>query len=49
MGSIIYNKLPDHLKEIDSFKVFKKKIKIVFAFSHFLFSGRIFILMIVLL
>jgi hypothetical protein len=27
MGSKIYNKLPDHMKEIDSFKVFKKKLK----------------------
>jgi hypothetical protein len=27
MGTKIYNKLPDHMKEIDSYKVFKKKLK----------------------
>jgi hypothetical protein len=27
MGSKMYNKLPDYLKEIDSYKVFKRKLK----------------------
>jgi hypothetical protein len=38
MGSKIYNKLPDHVKEIDSYKVFLKKIKIILVFAHILFS-----------
>ena len=36
MGSIIYNKLPDHLKEIDSFKVFKKKLKLLLLCTLFI-------------
>jgi len=35
MGSIIYNKLPDHLKEIDSFKVFKRKLKLFLLLHNF--------------
>ena len=42
MGSIIYNKLPDHLKEIDSFKVFKKKLK-VFLLLHTFYSVEEFL------
>jgi len=42
MGSIIYNKLPDHLKEIDSFKVFKKKLKL-FLLLHTFYSVEEFL------
>ena len=42
MGSKIYNKLPDHLKEIDSFKVFKKKLK-VFLLLHTFYSVEEFL------
>jgi len=35
MGSIIYNKLLDHLKEIDSFKVFKRKLKLFLLLHNF--------------
>jgi len=27
MGTKVYNKLPGYIKEIDSYKVFKKKLK----------------------
>jgi len=37
MGSIIYKELPDHLKEIDSFKVFKRKLKL-FLLLHTFYS-----------
>jgi hypothetical protein len=37
MGSKIYNKLPDHLKEIDSYKVFKNKLK-SFLYSNTFYS-----------
>ena len=40
--SVIYNKLPDHLKEIDSFKVFKKKLK-VFLLLHAFYSVEEFL------
>ena len=41
MGSIIY-KLPDHLKEIDSFKVFKRKLKL-FLLLHTFYSVEEFL------
>jgi hypothetical protein len=41
MGSIIYNKLPDHMKEIDS-KVFKKKLK-SFLLLHTFYSVEEFL------
>ena len=40
--SVIYNKLPDHLKEIDSFKVFKKKLKL-FLLLHTFYSVEEFL------
>ena len=46
MGSTIYNKLPDHMKEIDSYKVFKKQLK-SFLLLHVLFGGRILIIMMI--
>ena len=42
MGSIIYNKLPNHLKEIDSFKDFKRKLKL-FLLSHTFYSVEEFL------
>ena len=42
MGSLIYNKLPNHLKEIDSFKDFKRKLKL-FLLSHTFYSVEEFL------
>jgi hypothetical protein len=42
MGSKIYNKLPDNMKEIDSYKVSKKKLK-SFLLLHTFYSVEEFL------
>ena len=42
MGSTIYNKLPDHMKEIDSYEVFKKQLK-SFLLLHTFYSVEEFL------
>ena len=42
MGSTIYNKLPDHMKEINSYKVFKKQLK-SFLLLHTYYSVEEFL------
>jgi hypothetical protein len=41
MGSKLYNKLPDHIKEIESYKNLQKKIEIIPSLACLLFSRRI--------
>jgi len=40
MGTKVYNKLPGYIKEIDSYKAFKKELKL-FLLLHTFYSGRI--------
>jgi hypothetical protein len=42
MGTKIYNKLPDYMKEIDSYETFKKKLKSVLL-PHTLYSVEEFL------
>jgi hypothetical protein len=37
MGSKLYNKLPDYIKEIESYKTFRKELK-SFLFLHAFYS-----------
>jgi len=41
MGTEVYNKLPGYIKEINSFKAFKKELKSFLLLHTFLLSGRI--------
>ena len=41
MGTKLYNKPPGYIKEIDSYKTFKKELKITSCSAFFLLSGRI--------
>ena len=42
VGSNLYNKLPDHVKETDSYKSFRKKLK-QFLLQHTLYSVEEFL------
>jgi hypothetical protein len=35
MGTKLYNKLPGYIKEIDSFKTFKKELKLLLLHSFY--------------
>jgi hypothetical protein len=41
MGTKLYNKPPGYIKEIDSYKTFKKELKITSCSAFLLLSGRI--------
>ena len=41
MGTEVYNKLPGYIKEINSYKAFKKELKSFLLLHTFLLSGRI--------
>jgi hypothetical protein len=36
MGSKLYNKLPDYIKEIDSYKTFRKQLKLFLLWHAFI-------------
>ena len=42
MGSKLYNKLPDYIKEIDSYKTFRKQLK-SFLLWHAFYSAEEFV------
>jgi hypothetical protein len=41
MGTKLYHKMPDYIKEMNNYKVFKKELKSVLFFSCFLVSEGI--------
>jgi len=42
MGTKVYNKLPSYIKEIDSYKAFKKELKL-FLLLHTFYSVEEFV------
>jgi len=42
MGSKLYNKLPDYIKEIESYKTFRKELK-SFLLQHAFYSVEEFV------